>query len=200
MILVPKLNIFSKKTKRQDKDYRRLKLLGFVGMPFWDRDDFALAGYYDDNVMRAVSSMPYGVTRPAGGDTLTLNALASNDFDATAPYSSQVGVRFLRDGHVQELSAAGSWVNQNAGVEWIDNNASDIGDDYECQLDTGTNTGSLTGPTINSYHTISTTRQWTYTRTSVGSLTISTTGRVREIADTGNNVSASVIMFVENGI
>ncbi len=133
--------------------------------------------------------------------TLALNALASSDFDLTSPYSSTAGVRVLTTGAVQEI-IVDTWTSQNAGVEWINGFfGSDVASNYEVQLAGSFTTGSgtISGPTLSSYHTISTTRQWTLTRTLVGIATWEGTMTIREIADTSNNVSASVFLNVENG-
>ena len=128
-------------------------------------------------------------------DTLTLNNLSSTHAptDATAT----AGVRALRSGYVQELVNGVTWANQNAGTEWIDNNAADIGDSYEVKL-TLTSGTTPSGPTLGAWHTISSTRQWTLTRVIYGVDTFSGTMEIREIANTSNSVSASVTITANN--
>lgn len=132
-------------------------------------------------------------------DTLTLNSLASSDFDFSSPYSSTAGVRVLTSGAVQEI-IADAWTSQNPGVEWIDGFIYSAASDYEVQLTKSSGTDPSSGPALTSFHTISTTRQWTWTRTTVGSTSFVGTMTIREIADTSNSVSASVVISIENGL
>ena len=99
---------------------------------------------------------------------------------------------------VQELVNGASWVSQNSGTEWIDD-AGGQPELYEVQMDTGTIFGnvSFSGPTRNQYHTISLIRQWTITATAGNSGTFASTLRIREIADTANNVSATVFLSAD---
>ncbi len=129
----------------------------------------------------------------ASGDTLTLNTLSSVESD---DFIAVAGIRFKRDGYVQEI-ISGAYTNQNAGTEWIDNNASTIGDDYEAKMD---HTGGGTTPTFsggtwaeNTWNTIDETSPALTATVSSSSGTKTSTGTayVREIADTGNQVTAS---------
>lgn len=129
---------------------------------------------------------------------LTLNALSSIDNDFSSPYSSTAGVRVQTSGDVQEI-IADTWTSQNSGTEWINGFfGSDTASNYEVQLAKTSGTGTLSGPTLSTYHTISTTRQWTLTRTTVGTNTWIGTMTIREIADTSNSVSATVTLTVNN--
>lgn len=136
-----------------------------------------------------------GSAAAGAADTLTLNALSSTR--AVTDSTAVAGVHVQRDGYVDELVNGVSWVAQNGGTEWIDNNASDIGDDYEVKLTKSSGTDPA-GPTLGSWHTISTTREWTLTQTTWGVKTFSGTMEIREIADTGNSVSASVTITANN--
>lgn len=150
----------------------------------------------------SVSSFPYGCMSMAGCiSTLTLNNLNSSDFDLSSPYNSQAGVRVLTTGAVQELGPTGSWSSQNPGVEWIDDFCSGSASDYEVRLSQTSSTGTATrtGPTLASFHTISATQQWTWTKTNVGSFSWTGTMTIREIANTSNTVSATVTISIENG-
>lgn len=136
----------------------------------------------------------------AAGATLTLNALSSSDFDFSSPYNSQAGVRANVNGDIQELNTVGSWVSQNSGVEWIDDGGA-TASDYEVRLSVTSSSGTATfsGPALGSFHTLSTTRQYTWTKTVVGSFQWNGTMTIREIADTSNSVSATVSISIENG-
>ena len=116
---------------------------------------------------------------------MTLNNLAASDDDFG---SATAGVRVLTNGDVEE-GAGGSWTAQNSGVEWIDDGGA-TSSDYEVQLVKSSGT-TPSGPSLSTYHTISTTRQWTLTSVS-GSKSFSGTMYIREIANTSNVVSASV--------
>lgn len=133
---------------------------------------------------------------------LTLNTLASHDSDTSSPYSSSVGVRLMVNGQVQEKLSSGSWAAQNFGVEWIDDGG-DTASEYEAKIEksSGALTMVLTGwVALNTYHDIDTTLQAAVTNTNVGLRTWSGTITIREKADTGNLVSASVNMTTENGL
>ena len=136
MILIPKgvLNRFSRKDRPswQERYDRRLALLKFAGLRFFKPEDWALAGPIPPEIMQmtAVSVFPYGTAAAAGaggggGDTLTLNALAAFGVDE---FIAQAGVRFKRDGYVEE-GEDGIWTAQNGGTEWIDNNGATVGCD-----------------------------------------------------------------------
>lgn len=149
----------------------------------------------------SMSAFPSAVAALLSQGTLTLNALSSFDSDSFSPYSSTAGVRVLTTGAVQEI-VADVWTSQNPGVEWIDDFVGgDSASNYEVQLVQSTSSGSATfsGPALSIFHTISTTRQWTWSKTTLGSFTWSGTMTLREIADTSNSVSASVIVSIENG-
>ena len=133
----------------------------------------------------------------AGGATLTLNSLASSDIDIFAPFSSSVGIKVKTDGDVQEKNASGAYVSQNPGVEWTDDGGA-TASQYEAQL---TKISGFTpdGPALASYHTISSDLTWDKTSTVEEIISFSGTLSIREIADTGNEVSASVLLAIENG-
>lgn len=136
----------------------------------------------------------------AGGKvyTLTLNTLSSIDFDFVGPpWDSTAGVRVLRNGTIEEIFAD-SWTAQNSGVEWIDNNASDIGDSYEVFL-TGTGNNPTSGPALDAWHTISSTQTWLLANAIEADVQFTGTMTIREIADTGNSVSAGVTLTANNG-
>jgi hypothetical protein len=128
-----------------------------------------------------------------GGDTLTLNTLSSiysDDFLATS------GIRFKRDGEVEEQINL-TWTAQNSGTEWIDNNASTVGDDYEAKLDhtSGNTIPTFTGGTWaeNTWNTIDETSPSLTAQIVSNSGTKDSLGTayVREITNTSNQVTAS---------
>lgn len=136
----------------------------------------------------------------AGGGTtavLTLNALSSSDSDGSSPYSSTAGIRVLTNGDIEEI-IADTWTAQNSGTEWIDD-AGATASDYEVQLEKTSGTDPSSGPALASFHTINATLQWTWTSTTAGTTSFNGTLTIREIADTGNSVSASVSIFITNG-
>lgn len=130
--------------------------------------------------------------------TLALTALSSSGLDFGAPYSATAGVRVLTTGNVEELGFSG-WSAQNPSTEWIDAFGDDVASDYEVQLVQSTSSGSASrvGPALSTYHTISSTRAWTWEKTTVGSFTWTGTMYIREIADTSNIVSATVFISLE---
>ena len=199
MILIPRLlNRYSKdRPSWQERYDRRLALLKFAGLRFFGPEDWALAGPLPPELQfTSVGVFPYGTVAAAaggGGDTLTLNTLSANDSD---DFIAVAGIRFKRDGEVEE-TINGTWTAQNSGTEWIDNNASTVGDDYEAKMD---HTGGDTTPTFsggtwaeNTYNTIDEdSPSLTATVTSSSGTNNSTgTAYVREIANTSNLVSAS---------
>lgn len=201
MFHIPKFNIYSTFSRFQDKIHRRLRLLKFVGPQMWGHDDFALVGAYGPvpaNVMMSVSTFPQGTVSAAdggAGGTLTLNTLSASDFDVSV---AQAGVRFLRNGDVQELSN-GAWASQNPTVEWIDiNDDATIGDDYQARLTkvSGFNLVFSSGWSNNTFLAISTTRSATLTSAS-GERTNTSTATVRETANTSNSVSATAFISAE---
>ncbi len=131
----------------------------------------------------------------SSGIVLSLSTLDSdNDVD-----EGIAGVRCLRDGHVDEIQSGGAWVSQAAGTQYVNDNTFDVGDDFEVML-----TGSgyaLSGPALATWFTISSTRQWTLEpEKEEGSQTFNGTMTIREIADTGNSVSALVTITGHNRI
>lgn len=128
---------------------------------------------------------------------LTLNNLSSTDTDTTSPYSSQVGIRVLPDGDVQELSASGSWVSQNSGVEWTDDAGATP---CEVMLEKTSGTVELNGPALDEYHAITEARQWTFLSVSSGSTLWTGTLTIREIADPSNVATCTVSLDTENGV
>lgn len=131
-------------------------------------------------------------------DTLALTALSSSDSDFTAPFDSTAGVRVNTNGDVEELSSGGSWIAQNSGTEWIDGFTTSSASDYEVQLTKSTGTDPTSGPTLATYHTISSIRTWQWASTIEESYTFTGTMTIREIANTANSVSASVTISITN--
>ena len=144
----------------------------------------------------SMSAFPHGVVpaAAAAGGTLTLNSLSSSR-TLFGPGSITSGVRVLTNEDVEEITFNGLWLSQNPGVEWIDDLGGASASDYEVQL-TGTQSGvgTFSGPALSQFHAISTTRQWTLTRSTQGSATFSGTMTIREIANTSNSVSAVVLL------
>lgn len=135
-----------------------------------------------------------------GAATLTLNALSSSDSDTSSPYSSKAGIRVDRDGFINELSGGASWVKQNSGIEWIDDNSSDIGDSYEVYVTQTSGNEALDVGTEDSWTTINTNLEFSFTRTAPGVGTWLGTIEIREIADTGNTTGAvNIVLDVDNG-
>lgn len=139
---------------------------------------------------------PVGFWSSGGGGsgTLALTTLASSHSPLSG--NATAGVRAQNNGNVAELVNGSVWFDQNASTEWIDSFGGGTASDYEVQLDTGTllGDGVISGPTRGTYHGLGTTRTWTLVceSTTNESGTFTSTMRIREIADTSNNVSASV--------
>ena len=142
----------------------------------------------------ATSSYPYGVLAGPFVLTLTLNALTSTDSDDT---SAACAIYVQRDGYVEELvNNTLPPVEQNPGVEWINDNSATIGDDYEARLEKTTGTDPV-GIALDTWFTIDQEREWIWARAVVGTTAFTGTLFIREIADTGNSVSASVLIDCE---
>ena len=208
MIILPSkklLNRFGKLTTWQNRYNRRLKLLKFVGFPFWKPEDFAFVGPIPPEIqaMHSVGIGPHGTIAAAGvgaggsGNTLGLTNLYAADFDAFGG-SAAAGVRWLTDGDVQEQNN-GSWADQNSSTEWIDSLTGESSSDYEVNVDhtTGNVFTYSSGWSDNTYIAISATRTVSLLQFGTGSKLGSGTAYVREIADTSNNVSASIYIDVE---
>lgn len=188
MILIPKFNIYSKYSRWQDRTFRRLRLLKFVGPRFWMPEDFALA-----NVHMSVSAFPYGTMKPAGGGgvgTLALTTLSAVSI-GSFPLAT---ITWWRDGDVYEQGVA-----QSPSTQYTDNTDTDIGDYIEVKMDqtSGSGTASFSNPwSENSYIAISATRVCSL-GSSLGTKTALGTAYVREIANTSNNVSATFSLWAE---
>lgn len=138
-----------------------------------------------------------GHVAAAAAAVLTLNNLSSSDSDGSPPYSSSGGIR-INGLNIQELVGGSSWVSQNSGTEWVDLTGS--AGDYEAYLTkTG---GGLPSPgpaALDTWISCDTNPSWSVTKTSFGLASWSGTLTIREKADTGNSVSASVSIVLENG-
>lgn len=133
-----------------------------------------------------------------GGGTLALTSLASSHTVFTG--QATAGVRMHTDGNVYELVSGTNWFAQNSSTEWIDTLVGDAASNYETQMDTGTLFGQVTlSGTVGSYLPMTLIRQWTITAQQFDSGTYTSTLRVREIANTANNASASVFLSADAG-
>lgn len=123
--------------------------------------------------------------------TLTLNTLSSVNTDDVG--TVEAGIRFMQDGEVQEMTSSfGTYTAQNPGTEWTDATGTP-GDLAEAKLDTttGTNPTYTGGWSENTYDTIDNTLTAENSRSTVGITNSQGTAYVREIANTGNLVTAS---------
>ena len=208
VIIIPKwLNLYAKKACPTWQEWykRRLRLLLFAGPRFVNQleDQALLAGVYGPNIMRSVSAFPYGTAAAAGvgGSTLALTTLLSSQLEASGPVSA--GIRFLRGGDVQELTNNDPtvWTTQNTATEWIlaAEETSTIGDDHHAKLDENLGTQIIfsTGWSENTYAIIDQTLTATLVQIGTGEKSANGTAYVREIANTSNEVSASVSLSAE---
>lgn len=145
--------------------------------------------------------MAHGSMGGGGGggatDILSLSNLQSIDLEELE--TATAGIRVQTDGTVQEI-VSNLWTSQNPGTEWIDAFVSTAASDYEVQLVKSSGFDPSAGPALTSWHTISTLRQWTWSTATSGLKTFNGTLTIREIADTGNSVSASVNIQYESGV
>ncbi len=155
-----------------------------------------------DSIHIRVAGVWKEVWAPAGPSAiLTLNLLAALDSDFSAPYDSDCAVRVNTAGTVDE-KRNGFWGSQNPGVEWIDDGGI-TSSDYEAKIEktSGSETAALLGWTaLNTYHDIDTTLRVAIDSTSAGDYDWNGTLTIREKADTGNSVSATVTLFLSNGL
>lgn len=188
MILIPKFNVYSKLSHWQDKTYRRLRLLKFVGPKMWVPEDFALAGAYG---YQSVSAFPHGTTAASGAydvGTLALTALVALAIDDVYAHSR---IWWERGGNVSENGQ-----DQNPLTEWTDSAEVDVGDYCEVRMDTTTGTMDTwsAGWGENTWITMSAGgggRNAGMEQTGSGDSSCSGTAYVREIANQSNSVSAS---------
>jgi len=130
--------------------------------------------------------------------TLLLSGVFVSDADPSSPYSSEVGVRVNTDGSYEELVGA-SW-SSVATDTWIDAfSGAESSSDYECKLVKTSGVDPTSGPALDTWHTISTARDWRLLRTTLGSSSFVGVMHVREIANTSNEETSAVSLFVENG-
>lgn len=136
----------------------------------------------------------------ASGATLALpTSTSSSGFDFTSPYDARAGVKVDTDGYFYRLVSQ-SWSQVTGAQYWIDDKSATMSD-YECQLVrvSGVSTAPLYGLNLSQWYTLSTDRAWGIQQTSQGSKDFTGTLHIREIANTSNVVTGTVVLQVEAG-
>lgn len=128
---------------------------------------------------------------------LALSQLDSSD-NEIAPTSATAGIKVKRAGTVQEI-ISDVYTDQNPTTEWIAaaQQTSTIGDLFECWLEKIGGTDPSTGPTLATWHTISSDLTWEWTVTSSSASFIGII-KIREIANPANTKQTSVLIGVES--
>lgn len=128
---------------------------------------------------------------------LALTILQSSD-NEIAPTSATAGIKVKRAGTVQEI-ISDVYTDQNPTTEWIiaAQQTSTIGDLFECYLEKTGGTDPTTGPTLATWHTISSDQTWEWTVTS-SSISFIGILKIREIANPSNIKQAAVIVSAES--
>jgi hypothetical protein len=132
------------------------------------------------------------------GPELALPGLISSiGIDVSTPYDARAAVKVDYDGYMYRL-VSGSFSQVSGSQYWIDDKAADPSD-YECKMEGTGNTPNDYGLSLSTWYTISTDRTWGLIRTAAGSEAFTGTLYIREIADTGNQVTCSITIEVEAG-
>ena len=137
--------------------------------------------------------------------TLKLTNKSANDF-GISPGTVTCAFRFATDGDADRSSNGGTNWTPTAD-EWMNDLYAALGifdsSLYECGLFSVTYGGSgsssdLTGPTVDTYHTLSSNQTWTFQKffSGFGSATLSGTIKVREIANTSNEVTSTLSLIL----
>jgi hypothetical protein len=123
--------------------------------------------------------------------------ISSTGLDVSTPYDARAAVKVDTDGYMYRL-VSGSFSQVSGSDYWINDKAA-TKSNYECKM-TGTGTTPNDyGLSLNTWYTLSSDRTWGLIRTSSGSESFSGTLYIREIADTGNQVTCSITLEVEAG-
>lgn len=127
----------------------------------------------------------------------TLKLTSLNAFH-TAPFGSpgRAGIKVQQGGDVQEKVFV-TWTSQNPLVEWVIQRCktATIGDAYEAFLSGTGNTP--TGSALDTWITIDADLEWLLDQIGLGQIEFNGTLQIRQIANPGNIVSASVRIFAK---
>lgn len=134
----------------------------------------------------------------ATGDTLALpTSISSSGFDLSSPYDARAAVKVDTDGYMYRL-VSGSFSQVSGAQYWIDNKSA-TKSDYECKMEGTGTTPNDYGLNLSTWYTLSSDRTWGLIRTTSGQEQFNGTLYIREIADTGNQVTCSISIDVEAG-
>ena len=177
-ILVPKCNIWTPPSKWQRP---------------WVGDIFPWL--QKGRIDLSVSAFPHGVSAAAGaggdGPTVLLDALTvMSDTPSSGTASVQLEVERSGDYVVDLSTQTNEWVASG-------DKTSTLGDDYEVELSKTSGTLTSSGPAVDTWHTISTDRIWTWSSTAPFEVTWNGTIEVREIANTSNTDTSSISITLE---
>lgn len=131
-----------------------------------------------------------------GGNVITLygttgTPIQANDFDID-PASLSAGWEFRSDGNMRREQSGGYAAYDPTPLDaWASRNPiTGIGNRYWIRATNNSGTDPDTGPALSTWHALSTTREWTWTRSSIGT----TSGSIKvEIASDsgGTNIVAT---------
>jgi hypothetical protein len=128
----------------------------------------------------------------SSGPELALPAsISSVGLDVSSPYNARAAVKVDFNGSMYRLVS-------NSFSALISDKGATMSD-YECKMEGTGNTPNDYGLSLSTWYTISTDRTWGLIRTAIGVETFSGTLYIREIADTGNQVTCSISLEVEAG-
>ena len=134
-----------------------------------------------------------------GGDTLALpTSIGSTGFDPSSPFDARAGVKVDTDGYMYRLINNGTWSQVSGSQYWIDNKSATMSD-YECKMEGTGSTPNLYGLSLSTWYTLSIDRAWGIQRTIAGTSSFAGTLYIREIADTGNQVTCTISLTADAG-
>jgi hypothetical protein len=133
----------------------------------------------------------------SSGPELALPAsISSVGLDVSSPYNARAAVKVDFNGSMYRLVS--NSFSALSATYWISDKGATMSD-YECKMEGTGNTPNDYGLSLSTWYTISTDRTWGLIRTAIGVETFSGTLYIREIADTGNQVTCSISLEVEAG-
>jgi hypothetical protein len=125
-------------------------------------------------------------------------SISSSGFDASSPYNARAAVKVDTDGYMYRL-VSNSFSQVSGSQYWISDKTATMSN-YECKMEGTGDTPNDYGLNLSTWYTLSADRTWGLIRTVAGSEQFNGTLYIREIADTGNQVTCSISLDVEAGL
>lgn len=111
------------------------------------------------------------------------------------PSTVSAGIKALRNGNIQTGSSVfgttPSYSNVGGG-EWATPAATDVGDDYEVRMVTGTGTVSAGSDAVDTWLALTSDREWKVTQAAAGVKTFTGTLEIRKVGDVSAIDSGSI--------